>query len=72
MYVHKTNPHISGLNGRLNARLRDFARLVYQCFKPYVAKYTDIEKSVLAAEIKFVGVQTSKVNVSGNGLIYQL
>ena len=60
------------LNGRLNARLRDFARLVYQCFKPYVAKYIDIEKSILAAEIKFVGVQTSKDivdelrNVSGS------
>ena len=63
---------VAGLNGRLNARLRDLARLVYQCFKPYVAKYPAIEKSVLAREIKFAGVQTSKDivdelrNVSGS------
>ena len=59
-------------DGRLNARLRDFARLIYQCFKPYIMKYPDLEKSVLSTEIKTSTPQTSKDivdelrNVSGS------
>ena len=66
------NNENTGFSGRINARLRDFARLIYQCFKIFVAKYPDIEKSVLTAELKFTGIQTSKDivdelrNVSGS------
>ena len=62
----------SSSNARLNARLREFARLLYQCFKPSISKYVDMEKSVLAMEIKLSGIQPSKDivdelrNVSGS------
>ena len=69
------NPYVAAdltVNGRLNAKLREFARLIYQCFKPYIMKYPDLEKSVLSNEIKISTPQTSKDivdelrNVSGS------
>ena len=48
------------MNGRLNARIRELAKVLYSPFKTYVGKYASLEAQVLVGEMAALKDETSK------------